>query len=83
MKHTTLKTLKVMTTVFALALVLVAGLCNSLPEHGSGFGIGVLRAKQTSPFDEGVFGVHGPRRFLLHVHALESRGDQGRLEGLL
>src|SRR6267143_2119009 len=59
------------------------GLCNSLTKQRSGFGVGVLRAKGTFPCDEGVLGVHGASRFLLHVHVLEPRGDQGRLEGLL
>src|SRR5215467_13730198 len=60
------------------------GLCSPdlLAERGSGLGIG-SRAKRTTPAGERMLAVLGHIRWLLHVHVLESRADQGRLEGLL
>jgi hypothetical protein len=61
------------------------GLCStgSLMEHESGFGIGVLRAKRSSPCVKELHDVHGRRRFQLHDRIIESTGDQGPLEGYL
>ena len=38
-------------------------------------------ATRRAPRDEGVLGIHGPRRLLLHDHVIERSRDQGRLEG--
>ncbi len=83
---------KVMTTIFAFALAKsndhnlrprLRRRLDSLPEHRSAFGIGVLRAKRRSPCDEGVLAEHGHARYLLHDHILEHPGDHGWHQGLL
>src|SRR4030095_14715507 len=51
-------------------------------EHGS-LGIGVLRARPSTPCDEGVLRIHWRRRLILYDHVLEPREDRGRLEGPL
>src|SRR2546426_11637529 len=51
--------------------------------HGSGFGIGVLRADQDSPRDEGVLAEHAPCRFLLYDHLVKRPGDHAWLACLL
>ena len=63
-------------------LVLVAGLYrpDSLTRGNIGIGIG---KNQTSSCEEGLYGLHWTRRFLLHNHSLEHPGDSGGFEGLL
>ena len=42
----------------------------------------VLPEKRVATSDEGVFGIHGPGRFLLHDHEIEPRANHSRLKGI-
>ncbi len=61
-----------------VAVATIAALSRPRP-----IGRGGLAAQGEPPRHQGVLGLHGPGRGLLHDHVLEPQGDPGRLQGHL